>query len=222
MSRPITIAIDGPAGAGKSTVSKRVAEALGFTLVDTGAIYRVVALQAHRSGVAWDDDAKLGPIADVLPIRFEMKSGKNHVFLGKEDVSEAIRTPEMSMGASKVSARPVVRAKLLELQRRLAGQGGAVLEGRDIGTVVCPDAPVKIYLDASPEERARRRWKELTAKGNAPSFEEVLADQVKRDAQDSQREVAPLKPARDARVLDSTKLSIDQVVEQIVQAARSL
>ncbi|HET6344693.1 MAG TPA: (d)CMP kinase, partial [Myxococcota bacterium] len=149
--RGITVAIDGPAGAGKSTVAKEVARSLGYSLVDTGAIYRSVALLASRQGVAWDDDAGLEPIVKSLAIAFEFQDGVNRVFLAGEDVTDSIRTNDISKGAAAVSVRPLVRAGLLELQRRLAGEGGAVLEGRDIGTVVFPEAPIKFFLDASDE-----------------------------------------------------------------------
>lgn len=218
---PVTVAIDGPAGAGKSTVSKRVAQALGYTLVDTGAIYRAVALTAERKGVLLDDDPALARIVATLEIGFRFVDSTNRVFLVGEDVSDAIRTPAISMAASTVSARKVVRDGLLALQRRLAGQGGAVLEGRDIGTVVCPMAQVKVYLDASPEERARRRWRELQAKGDATAYESVLADVQRRDAQDMGREHAPLRPATDAVVLDSTALSVDEVIRRILDLVRA-
>ena len=218
--KSIVIAIDGPAGAGKSTVSKTVARTLGYMLVDTGAIYRSVAWLAIGQRVALDNDAALSRIVSNLDIRFRWDGETNRVFVSGKDVSESIRTPEISMAASNVSARKVVRDGLLELQRKLAGSGGAVLEGRDIGTVVFPGAEVKIFLDASPEERARRRHRELSEKGPAPSFERVLEDVTKRDAQDAGRDLAPLKPAPDAIILDSTKLSIDQVVSAVIDAAR--
>lgn len=218
--RGITVAIDGPAGAGKSTVAKAAAQALGYRLVDTGAIYRSVALIAQRNGVAWDDDAGLARIVGDLSIDFRFDGGVNHVLVAGEDVTEAIRAPDISRGASVVSARPVVRRGLLELQRKLAGDGGAVLEGRDIGTVVCPDAPVKFFLDASPEERARRRFEELKARGSATSFESVRDEMIARDAQDESRAHAPLKAADDAVHLDSTRLSPDEVLARIVEAAR--
>src|SRR4051812_40694718 len=166
MQRPFIIAIDGPAGAGKSTVSKILARRLGFSLVDTGAIYRCVALAAREQGVKLDDDAALERMLDGLRIGFKMEGKHNHVFLGGRDVSDAIRTPENSLAASQVSSRPIVRAKLLDLQRRLAleAEEGAILEGRDIGTVVFPDADVKIFLDADPSIRARRRFEELFVK----------------------------------------------------------
>ncbi len=221
--RPFIVAIDGPAGAGKSTASRLLASRLGFAMVDTGAIYRTVALAATRAGVALDDDARLGALMPQVAIRFappEAPGAGPRVLLGDEDVSWEIRTPPMSLGASKVSARPVVRAGLLELQRRLAlsgGNAGAVLEGRDIGTVVFPDADAKFFLTASPEERARRRHTELQAKGDRSTFDEVLADQLRRDRDDSERAVAPLKPAADALVVDTSGIPLAQVVDHLVR-----
>jgi cytidylate kinase len=220
---PFIVAIDGPAGAGKSTASRAVAARLGFAMVDTGAIYRTVALAATRAGVALDDDARLGALLPGVAIRFAPPAapgGGQRVLLGDEDVSVLIRTPPMSLGASKVSARPVVRAGLLDLQRRLAlapGNAGAVLEGRDIGTVVFPDADAKFFLTASPEERARRRHAELQAKGDPSSFDEVLADQLRRDRDDSERAVAPLRPAADAVVVDTSGIPLDAVVDRLVR-----
>ncbi len=227
MARPFIVAIDGPAGAGKSTASRRVAARLGFAMVDTGAIYRAVALAATRCGVALDDDARLAGVLPDVEIHFAPPStpdGGQRVLLGSEDVSALIRTPAMSLGASKVSARPVVRAGLLDLQRRLAlapENRGAVLEGRDIGTVVFPDAEAKFFLTASAEERARRRHAELQAKGDPQSFDEVLADQLRRDRDDSQRAVAPLRPADDALVIDTTGTGLDAVVERVVRAVEA-
>lgn len=220
MARGLTVAIDGPAGAGKSTVAKAVADALAYRLVDTGAVYRSVALLARRKNIALDDDAGLAEIVDSLTIDFAMADGINRVTLFGEDVTDLIRTPDISKAASDVSTRPVVRRGLLELQRRLAGSGGAVLEGRDIGTVVCPDAPVKFFLDAHPEERARRRFEELKARGKDTTLEHVMGEMTARDAQDQGRDIAPLKVADDAVVLDSTKLSPTEVVERIVEAVR--
>jgi cytidylate kinase len=226
-SRPVIVAIDGPAGAGKSTAARLVASRLGFALVDTGAIYRTVALAASRQGVAFDDDVRLGELLPAVQIHFAPSGepgGGQRVLLGDEDVSAAIRTPPMSLGASAVSARPVVRAGLLELQRRLAlavGNAGAVLEGRDIGTVVFPDADLKVFLTATPEERARRRHAELAAKGDPSTYEAVLADQLRRDRDDSSRAVAPLKPAADALVLETSGLPLDSVVERIVALVRA-
>lgn len=224
--RPFIVAIDGPAGAGKSTTAKRVASRLGFALVDTGAIYRSVALAAARAGVAFDDDPGLARLLPGLSIAFEAAPAGTdrgpRVLLGGEDVSAAIREPPMSLGASAVSARPVVRAGLLELQRRLAtapGNRGAVLEGRDIGTVVFPDADLKMFLTASPEVRARRRFDELAARGDPSTFEQVLADQRKRDRDDAERSLAPLRPAADAIHVDTTSLSLEEVVDRIATEA---
>ncbi len=224
-ARPFIVAIDGPAGAGKSTASRLVAARLGFAMVDTGAIYRTVALAATRRGVALDDDAALGALLPSIDIRFAPPAeagGGQRVLLGGEDVSREIRTPPMSLGASKVSARPVVRAGLLDLQRRLAlapENAGAVLEGRDIGTVVFPDADAKFFVTASPEERARRRHAELQAKGDPSTYEEVLADQLRRDRDDSERAVAPLRPAEDAIVVDTTGVPIEGVVDRLAAEA---
>jgi len=219
--RPFIVAIDGPAGAGKSSASRLLAARLGFALVDTGAIYRAVALAASRQGIAFDEDARLGPLLASLTIRFAppARPGEGQrVYLGAEEVSAAIRTPPMSLGASAVSARPVVRDGLLELQRRLAllpENRGAVLEGRDIGTVVFPDADYKVYLTASEECRASRRFRELQGRGDPSTLEEVLADQRRRDKNDSERAVAPLKPAGDARIFDSSGIGLDEVVEAL-------
>lgn len=217
--RPFIVAIDGPAGAGKSTVSKVLARRLGFALVDTGAIYRSVALKARREGLAFDDDEKLGELLSRVHVSFQVVGEDNHVFLDGEDVSGEIRTPENSMAASRVSSRPVVRAGLLSLQRRLALEApkGAILEGRDIGTVVFPDADAKFFLEADPDTRARRRFEELFQKGVERSLEDVLADQIKRDQDDASRAVAPLKPAEDAMRLDSTSMPLSEVVRLVEQ-----
>ncbi|NOK04802.1 MULTISPECIES: (d)CMP kinase [Myxococcus] len=213
-ARPFIVAIDGPAGAGKSSVSKLLARRLGFSLVDTGAIYRCVALMAQREGIAFDDDARLGELLGRVHIHFQVVGEENHVFLGGQDVSGEIRTPDISMAASQVSGRPVVRAGLLQLQRRLAleSEKGAILEGRDIGTVVFPDADAKFFLAASPEVRARRRYEELFQKGVESSLDSVLADQTKRDRDDSARAVAPLKAAEDAVHVDSSTIPLSEVV----------
>lgn len=221
--RPFIVAIDGPAGAGKSTASRLLAARLGFALVDTGAIYRTVALAATRTEVGLDDDAGLQALLPGVDIRFAPPAAGGsgqRVLLAGEDVSALIRTPAISAGASRVSARAVVRAGLLELQRRLAvapENRGAVLEGRDIGTVVFPDADAKFFVTASPEERARRRYAELLAKGDASTFEQVLADQRARDKADSERELAPLKPAPDALLIDTSGTPIDAVVDRLVR-----
>jgi cytidylate kinase len=223
LRRPFIVAIDGPAGAGKSTASRLLAARLGFALVDTGAIYRTVALAATRLGVGLEDDESLGRLLPDVDIRFAPPAAGGtgpRVLLAGVDVSGEIRTPQISAGASKVSARPVVRAGLLELQRRLAlapENRGAVLEGRDIGTVVFPDADAKFFVTASPEERARRRYAELLAKGDASTFDQVLADQRARDKADSEREIAPLRPAGDALVIDTSGTPIDAVVDRLVR-----
>jgi CMP/dCMP kinase len=215
---PYVIAIDGPAGAGKSTVARALARRLGFFLLDTGAIYRTVALAASRAGVAFSDADALGRIAEALAIRFD-EAGR--VFLGDEDVSTAIRTPEMSQGASTVSAHPPVRAALLGLQRKLAARGRCVVEGRDIGTVVLPWAPLKIFLTASPEVRARRRYDELVAKGQTVDLEKTLQEILVRDERDSTRATAPLKQADDAVLLDTSALDEPSVVERMEALARA-
>ncbi|MDY0060824.1 MAG: (d)CMP kinase [Myxococcota bacterium] len=211
------IAIDGPAGSGKSTVARRVAAQLGLQVVDTGALYRTVALAAQRAGLDVTATDRLGPFVMGLPLRLERGPAGDRHFLGDEEVTAAIRTPAASKAASAYSAVPAVRAALLELQRRLAHEPpGAVLEGRDIGTVVCPDAEHKFFLVADPAERARRRHQELLAQGLDVDFAAVLAATHERDQADEQRLTAPLRPAPDARLLDSTRLGVDEVVAQIV------
>ena len=212
------VAIDGPAGAGKSTVARQLARRLGFTIIDTGAIYRSVALAAQRAGISWEDDNGLARLLDAgLGLTFRGE----RVLLRGEDVTEAIRTPEISRGASVVSARPVVRQKLLQLQRDLgrAAPRGAVLEGRDIGTVVFPDADVKFFLTASDDARAQRRHAELAEKGLSVPLPEVLADQRRRDKDDTERAIAPLRAAVDAVVVDTTGFDLEQVVERCFREA---
>jgi cytidylate kinase len=214
------VAIDGPAGAGKSTVARQLASRLGFAIIDTGAIYRSVALAARRAGIAWDDDEGLRRLLDAgLGLSFDGE----RVLLSGEDVTEAIRAPEISRGASVVSARPVVRQKLLQLQRDLghAAPRGAVLEGRDIGTVVFPDAQVKFFLTASDTARAQRRHAELAEKGIQVPLEEVFADQQRRDKDDTERAIAPLRPAPDAVRVDTTGLDLSEVVERCFHEASS-
>jgi cytidylate kinase len=224
--RPV-IAIDGPAGAGKSTVALRVAQRLGFILVDTGALYRAVALAAREAGVDWNDEAALGALAGKLELAFQHASGREekdappHLMLNGADRSEDIRTPEISLGASEVSKHPSVRRTLLSLQRRLGEQGGVVLEGRDIGTVVFPDAELKVFLTASPESRATRRVADLAERGIMADFGQTLADIQLRDERDATRSVSPLRAASDAVTLDTTHLDADSVVEQLAELARS-
>jgi CMP/dCMP kinase len=224
LNRPFIVAIDGPAGAGKSSVSKILARRLGFSLVDTGAIYRCVALMAMRESIPFDDDLQLAKLLERIQVSFKVVGDENRVFLQGEDVSPDIRTPDVSMGASRVSGRPVVREGLLALQRRLALQAerGAILEGRDIGTVVFPDANVKFFLEANPDIRARRRYEELFQKGVESTLPDVLADQTKRDKDDSSREVAPLKAADDAVRIDSTTIPLSEVVQSLERTIRLL
>jgi cytidylate kinase len=223
-TRPI-VAIDGPAGAGKSTVARRLADALGFVLVDTGAMYRAVALAAKRANIAWTDGAGVGTLARSLVTRnalsFERDPQRGvRVLLDGTDATDAIRTPDMGMGASTVSAHKEVRDALLDMQRQAGRAGGVVLEGRDIGTVVFPDADVKFFLTAQPEVRARRRFDELAAKGAPVSFEATLEDVVRRDDQDTNRAVAPLRQAPDAVLVDNSGLSIDETVARMAARVR--
>jgi cytidylate kinase len=218
--RPI-IAIDGPAGAGKSTVARRVADALGFVLLDTGALYRTVALAAQRGKVPVTEPHRAGALAEDLARRAAITLERDRVLLDGEDVSKAIRAPDIGMDASTVSAHPAVRKALLDMQRKAGEQGGIVAEGRDIGTVVFPDAEHKFFLTASPEVRAKRRHEELAAKGQALPFEDVLAEVKRRDTQDTTRAVAPLKPAPDAVQVDSSGMDIDAVLELMLAHIRA-
>lgn len=220
------IAIDGPAGAGKSTVARNLAKALGFVLVDTGAIYRAVALAVARAKVPSSNEDAVASLAENLLRREALVFHRDaelgmRVLLEGVDVSEAIRTPEIGLGASEVSVHPKVRAALLGLQRLAGASGGVVLEGRDIGTVVFPDAELKFFLTASPEVRAKRRHDELSQKPSAPSYEETLLAVKQRDHQDETRQVAPLKRAPDAELVDSSELDFDGVVEKMLATVRS-
>ena len=215
MPRRLVVAIDGPAGAGKSTTARLLAARLGYDLLDTGAIYRVMALLARKAAISWEDGPGVAALADGLDLKFRLASGVNHVVVGGVDMSKEIRTPEMSDGASRVSALPEVRAALLDLQRRLGARGGVVVEGRDIGTVVFPDAGAKFFLTANADERARRRVAELQAGGRPADFAATRAEMQARDERDSKRSVAPLKQARDAVAIDSSGLTPEEVVSRM-------
>ncbi len=216
----INVAIDGPAGAGKSTVARGAAKELGYIYVDTGALYRTVALAAERNGVLQSAE-KTEQMLDDITVNLAFDgSGAQCVYLNGEDVSALIRTPEISMAASNVSKIPAVRAFLLGIQRDIAAKNNVIMDGRDIATVVLPDAQVKIFLTASPECRAERRYKELLEKGENVKYGDVLADVNARDYQDSHREIAPLKPAEDSFVADTTGKSLPQSVEMIVSVIK--
>lgn len=215
----INVAIDGPAGAGKSTIAKAAAKELGFIYVDTGALYRAVAYNAVKTG-AIDDEQKIINMLDSTKVELKYVNGVQAVYLNGEDVSAFIRTPEISMGASKVSAIPQVRAFLLNLQREIANTNNVIMDGRDIATVVLPNADVKIFLFASPECRAERRYKELIEKGESVSFDDVLKDVNQRDYQDSHREIAPLKPSDDSIMADTSELTLQESIDLIVNTIK--
>ena len=215
----INVAIDGPAGAGKSTIAKATAKELGFIYVDTGALYRAVAYNAVKNGVI-DDEQGIISMLDDTKVELKYVEGVQSVYLNGEDVSGFIRTPEISMGASKVSAIPQVREFLLNLQRKIAKTNNVIMDGRDIATVVLPDAEVKIFLFASPECRAERRYKELVEKGENVSFDDVLKDVNQRDYQDSHREIAPLKPSEESIMADTSKLTLQESIDLIVNTIK--
>ncbi len=214
---PVIVTIDGPSGAGKSTITKQLAAELLFTYLDTGAMYRAVGLKIHRTGTNLDDRNGLQKLLDTIDLRLVPDGDGTRVLLNNEDVSEAIRTPEMSMIASRVSADKLVREKLTLLQRNVGQKGSIVAEGRDMGTVVFPKANHKFFLDASPEERARRRQKQLAEQGQEVDYKETLEQIIKRDKDDSSRALSPLKPAEDAIIIDSSEMTIDEVVDFMVK-----
>jgi cytidylate kinase len=208
------ITIDGPTGSGKSTVSRLLAKRLDYPYLDTGAMYRVVALALKRAGIGLHDEAAISKICSELDIRFVPEGDATRVYLGKEDVTEAIREPDIDLLASNVSALEVVRSAMTRLQRKIGSQGSLVAEGRDMGTVVFPDAQHKFYVDASLDVRVDRRFQERQRRGESISREKVREDLIRRDDQDMNRSLAPLKPAKDAIAVDTTELTLDQVVEK--------
>ena len=217
----INVAIDGPAGAGKSTISRKAAAELGYIYIDTGALYRTVGLNALRKGAdLQSDEAIIATITDDLKVELKFIDGEQRMFLSDEDVSDKIRTPEASMPASRVSAVPKVREYLFDLQKKLARENSCVMDGRDIGTVVLPDADVKIFLTASPEARAERRFRELTEKGMDVKLEDVLADMIKRDYDDSHRAIAPLKQADDAILCDTSNIGLEESIALIIKTIK--
>lgn len=214
------VAIDGPSGAGKSTLAKRLAKELGFTYLDTGAMYRALALKVLRQGIDPEEESSLAALLGQTEIDVQENGGRLKVLLDGVDVGDLIRTPEVSQMASIVSARKIVRQRMLELQRAAAAKGRIVAEGRDIGTVIFPQAEVKVYLDASVTERARRRFEELRASGRDVSFEETVSELMQRDRRDSERDVAPLCRAEDAVTVDSSALTADAVAERVMAVIR--
>ena len=216
----ISIALDGPAGAGKSTVAKGVAKDLGFIYVDTGALYRTVGLHFIRKGITTELNCDIESELKEIVVDIKFVNNEQRVFLNGEDVSEQIRTPEASMMASAVSAKPPVRSFLLDMQRKLARENNVIMDGRDIGTVVLPDATLKYFVTATAEERANRRYKELIEKGMDVEYKAVYDDIVKRDYNDSHREIAPLKPAEDSIMFDTTGNTLEQSVELLKKSIK--
>ena len=211
----INIAIDGPAGAGKSTIARSLASSLGYIYGDTGALYRAVGVNAMRKGADTKNAEQVGATLGGADVSLRFVDGEQRVFLGEEDVSLAIRTPEASMAASNVSAIPAVREFLFDLQRDIAAKNNCIMDGRDIGTVVLPNAQVKIFLTASAEVRAKRRYDELLAKGMQAEYSQVLEEMIQRDYQDSHRAIAPLKQADDAVLVDTSEMNLEQVLDTL-------
>lgn len=218
--KTIKIAIDGPAGAGKSTLSRMLAEKLGYIYIDTGALYRTIGLFALQNGINPKDSYGVERLLDKIKIKICFESGCQHVLLNGEDVTNMIRSPEVSMAASHVSAMQSVRNFLLELQKNIAEENNVVMDGRDIGTVILPDAKVKLFLTASPEDRARRRYDEMIARGETARYQDVLDDIKKRDEADSHRAVAPLRPADDAVIVDTTGYELEQSFKKLVSIVK--
>ncbi|MFZ7165741.1 (d)CMP kinase [Avibacterium avium] len=220
MQKNLVITVDGPSGAGKGTLCYALAKKLGFALLDSGAIYRVTALAALKKQVSLEDEVALANLARHLDVEFLPEDNEVKIILEGEDVSGQIRTQEVADAASKVAVFPQVRAALLQLQQSFANEKGLIADGRDMGTVVFPNAQVKLFLDASAEERAKRRYKQLQTKGINGNFAQILAEIEERDFRDRNRSIAPLKPAEDALLLDSTELSIEEVIAQALDYIR--
>lgn len=218
--KSIAVAVDGPSGAGKSTIARAAAGRLGFVYVDTGAMYRTIGLAVCRAGVQLGDTAGILPVLPGIEVNLSYEDGVQHVLLNGEDVSDLIRTPEMSKYASFVSAVPEVRAFLLDTQRDMAKKCSVIMDGRDIGTVILPDAEVKIFLTASPEARARRRYLELQQKGENVTLDEVLADMIQRDRDDTTRAEAPLRQAEDAVLVDTSELTLEESMDAVEAVIR--
>jgi CMP/dCMP kinase len=220
-AKRLTIAIDGPSGAGKSTVGRALAKRLGYLYIDTGAMYRAVALKVKEKALVLGDESKLSALVSSLDITFVGKGKETSVLCNGKDVTKTIRSPEMSRLASDVSRKKVVREALVRKQREMATGGGVVLEGRDIGTVVFPDAEIKFYLDANPEERGKRRFKELVEKGVKVDFKDTLEEVRKRDDNDMSRAISPLRKAEDAFFIDSTGRTVEEIVEEMVNRVKA-
>lgn len=220
-SKMISVAIDGPAGAGKSTIARKAAEALGYLYVDTGALYRAIGLHVLRAGKSTGSEDEIRSAMEGMSVELTHEEGVQHVYLNGEDVSGLIRTPEVSMAASDVSAKPAVRERLLELQRSLARTHHVIMDGRDIGTVVLPEATVKIYLTADAGVRAQRRYLELVEKGEAAEYESVLQDVIRRDENDMNRPIAPLRRADDAILVDTTNYNLEESIQLVINTVRA-
>lgn len=218
----LVIAIDGPSGAGKSTVAHLLAERLGYLQIDTGAMYRAVAFLMHQAGINAEDSDAVAQFCRTVDIRLDRSDGFQRVFANGQEVTGQIRTPEMSLMTSRISTLRPVREAMMLAQRRMGARGGVVLEGRDIGTVVFPDADLKFFLSASAEERGKRRYTELVAKGEQVTLERTIADVVQRDQQDSQRDLAPLRMADDAIAIDSSGRTIEEVLNSMVSACENI